>query len=101
MVGSLVLKTPGKSSRWKGQDMEIDHVGTVQSSLSSKTCQTKAVVTVFCVIVFYFAFLHLFLCGLFRLESLFGDLCCSDLVSQIFFSDGGCHSFGKMSRFRA
>ena len=25
--------------------MEIDHVGTVQSSLSSKACQTKAVVT--------------------------------------------------------
>ena len=43
----LVLKNPGKSSR-KGngpQDMEIDHVGTVQSSLSSKACQTKAVVT--------------------------------------------------------
>ena len=44
----LVLKTPGKSSRRKGngpQDMKIDHVGTVQSSLSSKACQTKAVVT--------------------------------------------------------
>ena len=44
----LVLKTPGKTSRRKGngpQDMEIDHVGTVQSSLSSKACQTKAVVT--------------------------------------------------------
>ena len=44
----LVLKNPGKSSRRKGngpQDMEIDHVGTVQSSLSSKACQTKAVVT--------------------------------------------------------
>ena len=44
----LVLKTPSKSSRRKGngpQDMEIDHVGTVQSSLSSKACQTKAVVT--------------------------------------------------------
>ena len=44
----LVLKNPGKSSRRKGnglQDMKIDHVGTVQSSLSSKTCQTKAVVT--------------------------------------------------------
>ena len=25
--------------------MEIDHVGTVQSSLSCKACQTKAVVT--------------------------------------------------------
>ena len=45
---ALVLKHPGKLSRWKGngpQDMEIDHAGTVQSSLSSKTCQTKAVVT--------------------------------------------------------
>ena len=44
----LFLKNPGKSSRRKGngpQDMEIDHVGTVQSSLSSKVCQTKAVVT--------------------------------------------------------
>ena len=44
----LVLKNPGKSSRRKGngpQDMEIDHIGTVQSSLSSKACQTKAVVT--------------------------------------------------------
>ena len=44
----LVLKNPGKSSRRKGngpQDMEIDHVGTVQSSLSSKACQTKDVVT--------------------------------------------------------
>ena len=44
----LVLKNPGKSSCRKGngpQDMEIDHVGTVQSSLSSKACQTKAVVT--------------------------------------------------------
>ena len=44
----LVLKIPGKSSRRKGngpQDMEIDHVGTVQSSLSSKACQTKDVVT--------------------------------------------------------
>ena len=43
----LVLKHSGKSSRRKGngpQDMEIDHVGTVQSTLS-KTCQTKAVVT--------------------------------------------------------
>ena len=44
----LVLKHQGKSSRRKGngpQDMEIDHVGTVQSCLSSKACQTKAVVT--------------------------------------------------------
>ena len=44
----LVLKNPGRSSRREGngpQDMEIDHVGTVQSSLSSKACQTKAVVT--------------------------------------------------------
>ena len=44
----LVLKHPGEPSRRKGngpQDMEIDHVGTVQSSLSSKACQTKAVVT--------------------------------------------------------
>ena len=44
----LVLKHQGKSSRRKGngpQDMEIDHVGTVRSSLSSKACQTKAVVT--------------------------------------------------------
>ena len=40
----LVLKTPGKLSRRKGngpQDMEIDHVGTVRLSLSSKVCQTK------------------------------------------------------------
>ena len=45
----LVLKNLGESSRRKGngpQDMEIDHEGTVQSSLSSKACQTKAVVTV-------------------------------------------------------
>ena len=44
----LVLKNPSKSSRRKGngpQDMEIDQGGTVQSSLSSKACQTKAVVT--------------------------------------------------------
>ena len=44
----LVLKHQGKPSRRKGngpQDMEIDHVGTVRSSLSSKACQTKAVVT--------------------------------------------------------
>ena len=44
----LVLKHQGNSSRRKGngpQDMEIDHVGTVQSCLSSKACQTKAVVT--------------------------------------------------------
>ena len=44
----LVLKHQGNSSRRKGngpQDMEIDHVGTVQSRLSSKACQTKAVVT--------------------------------------------------------
>ena len=44
----LVLKHQGKSSRRKGngpQDMEIDHVGTVRSSLSSKACQTKADVT--------------------------------------------------------
>ena len=38
----LVLKTP----RRKGNGpQDIDHVGTVQSSLSPKTCQTKAVVT--------------------------------------------------------
>ena len=39
------MKNPGKSSRVKGngpQDMEIDHVGTVPSGLSSKACQTKA-----------------------------------------------------------
>ena len=30
-------------------------------------------------------------------ELLFGDLCCSDLVCQIFFLDGGCHSFGKVT----
>ena len=44
----LVLKHQGKPSRRKGngpQDMEIDHVGTVRSSLSSKACQTKADVT--------------------------------------------------------
>ena len=44
----LVLKHQGNSSRRKGngpQDMEIDHVGTVQPCLSSKACQTKAVVT--------------------------------------------------------
>ena len=44
----LVLKHQGKPSRRKGngpQDMEIDHVGTVRSSLSSKACQTKAGVT--------------------------------------------------------
>ena len=44
----LVLKHHGKPSRRKGngpQDMEIDHVGTVRSSLSSKACQTKADVT--------------------------------------------------------
>ena len=44
----LVLKHQGKSSRRKGngpQDMEIDHVGTVRSSLLSKTCQTKIDVT--------------------------------------------------------
>ena len=44
----LVLKHQGNSSRRKGngpQDMEIDHAGTVQSCLSSKACQTKAVVT--------------------------------------------------------
>ena len=43
-----VLKHQGKPSRRKGngpQDMEIDHVGTVRSSLSSKACQTKADVT--------------------------------------------------------
>ena len=48
VVGSTCSENPGKSSRRKGngpQDMEIDHVGTVQSSLSSKACQTKAVVT--------------------------------------------------------
>ena len=44
----LVLKHQGNSSRRKGngpQDMEIDHVGTIQPCLSSKACQTKAVVT--------------------------------------------------------
>ena len=44
----LVLKHQGKLSRRKGnssQDMEIDHVGTVRWSLSSKTCQTKTDVT--------------------------------------------------------
>ena len=48
MVEVLVLKHQGKPSRRKGngpQDMEIDHVGTVRSSLSSKACQTKAGVT--------------------------------------------------------
>ena len=39
MVGSTCSENSGP------QDMEIDHVGTVQSSLSSRTCQTKAVVT--------------------------------------------------------
>ena len=40
----LVLKNPGKSSRRKGngpQEMEIDHVGTVQSSLSSKATHER------------------------------------------------------------
>ena len=44
----LVLKHQGQPSRRKGngpQDIEIDHVGTVRSSLSSKTCQTKSGVT--------------------------------------------------------
>ena len=44
----LVLKHQGNSSCRKGngpQDMEIDHVGTVQPCLSSKARQTKAVVT--------------------------------------------------------
>ena len=44
----FVLKHQGQPSRRKGngpQDMEIDHVGTVRSSLSSKACQTKAGVT--------------------------------------------------------
>ena len=48
MVGRLVLKHQEKPSRRKSnspQDMEIDHVGTVRSSLSSKTCQTKTDVT--------------------------------------------------------
>ena len=40
----LFWKIQRKSSRRKGngpQDMEIDHVGTVQSSLSSNACQTR------------------------------------------------------------
>ena len=47
----LVLKNPGKSSRRKGngpEDMEIDHVGMVQSSLSSNPYSRAENVTEVC-----------------------------------------------------